>query len=367
MRPNKITIPHLSSLSLDANSLIKTNFIGNAVLGNSFVFETTNNIDCCNINALGDMCNLPENPSDLDIYGGLEVYQTVFLVISNFLFLMPAFKAFLIKNYSRVFLILVTMIVSSFYHLCKTSSPSGGGTCLLQFCTLKYLDYASSNTLLISLVLFFIPFTIEEEEEEEEEEALCAEEQVKKKHSSQNQAWPLRGKSRYQETITNNKEIYYEKENIQKRIEIKKYRFIEDYLLIIYFELIYITLQSTLFCSGKHTLSLSLSLIGSSVVIAVIGHLIIIRKYANDINGKGDNSYKKIYEKYNKVNIIVGIILAFIAIMFFVIEDYMDPKFYWITHVLWHTFAAFSALFLFDSRSKTRTGMFSLCFCCIPK
>lgn len=280
-----------------------------------FVFSPTNQINCCNVNSLGFECNIP-NPGDdfgaTDEFGSLELYQTIFLVLSNLVLLIPAFKAFIIKNYSRVFLNLLAMFISSAYHLCKTSNNNSGGLCFLPFCTLKSLDYAASNTLLISLIFFILPFTIEE--------------------------------------FNTGDNIKQDKK--EKKL-LKKIRFIEDYILLCYFGAIYLILNSTILCSGKKLFLVFIIFIISSLFIAIVGHFIILK-----IAGKNT------YMTYNRTNLFIGFTLAAIAILFFFIEDYMNKKYYWIFHSLWHIIASISQIFLLDARTNTRTGFKSFFFCC---
>jgi hypothetical protein len=264
------------------------------------------------MNALGYECTT--SPTDIwsdlvssptDEFGSFQTYQTVFLVLSNLFLLIPAYKAFLQKNYTIFGLNILSSSTSSLYHACKSSS---GGVCLLNFCTLKNLDYASSTTLLISFIFFILPFVIEEDEEEP---------------------------------------------NGFGNKVIKEYKFIEGILLVSYFLGIFIILDSTFMCSGKYTMIFFLITIGSAFLIALVGHFVIVRQV--DV---------KSFAPYNIPNLIIGTTLLIIAIVFFVIEDYTSKELYWLTHGLWHITGALSEPFFLDVRSKTRTACASLCFCC---
>jgi len=305
--------------------------------GLGFIFSPTNTINCCNVNALGYECvvlssgipagidgGLFQRNSPTDDFGSLDLYQTIILVVSNLVLLLPAFKAALLGNWSRVFLNFMAMIFSMWYHLCKTKSVSGG-ICVLNFCTLKNLDYSFSNTLEISLIFFLFPFIIEEEEDYSTKERL---------HS-------------------------------KKDIFIRKYAHIESFILISFFFIIFILLDSTFFCSGQHSMALFLIMSGSALLITLIGHCIITRLVF--VSERIQNNYwGEYYANWNRVNFIVGTIFAILAVGFFIVEDYISKDYYWITHSLWHILAALAQVFYLDIRSKKRTGMAALLFICIP-
>lgn len=277
------------------------------------VFSPTTKIDCCNTNALGYQCdsNWTADFGPTDDFGSLEPYQTFVLTASNLFLLLPALKLFISNTYyktnnkSIVFLNLMAMIVSFLYHLCKTNGPNGGGACLLHFCTLKNLDYSFSNTLLVSLIFFLFPFAIQLEEEE-------------------------------------TKGLFI----------LEDYRFIENYVLCFYFWTIFLLLDSTLLCTGNFTMVLFLAIISSSILIAIVGHCIIIESITD----------RRRFAKFNKINTAVGFTLVLIAAFFFVIEDYMDKRYYWITHSLWHIFASLAQLVLLDARNQKRTLFGAFCF-----
>lgn len=258
-----------------------------------YVFEPTDKIDCCKINALGEYC-IALGPGNNDIhytdeFGGTEPYQTVFLIISNLFILLPAFKSYYLKNYSRTFLNIMAMLISILYHLCKTKSTTSG-YCLLHFCVLKNLDYSFSTTLLISIIFFIIPFVDED------------------------------GKKTY----------------------LSKYNFIESYILLSYFGVLYIILSSTILCYNKNSTLIFIITAGSAIAISIIGNIIVTKCLELNKN------------YFNTRIIIIGFIIGALSIFLFIISDYLDKNTYWITHSLWHILASITQFILLDIRKKPK-------------
>jgi hypothetical protein len=272
-----------------------------------FVLGPTYKINCCNTNALGVECIDSENSfGSYDLYGSSEIYQTIILIISNLVLIAPAFKAFFIGNYSRTFINLNAMLISSLYHLCKTNTDHPKGICLIQFCVLKNLDYSASMTLLISVIFFILPFVNEE---------------------------------KLQKDINESK---FKNKLPGKKISIKL-NFIEDYLLLCYFGFIYITLSSTVFCSNNYIMPLFIGLIISSIIITIIGNIIVTK--CLEIN--------KNY--FNRQITFIGFFLVSISLALFIVGDYLPTSSYWVTHSLWHIFGALSQLVLLNIRNRSNT------------
>jgi hypothetical protein len=266
-----------------------------------FVLEPTNNINCCNVNSLGYECYNPNPGYGIGIndeYGSSEVYQAVFLIISNLFLLLPAFKSFLMNDYCRTFINISAMIVSSLYHLCKTNSKRVRNVCLVQFCILKNLDYSTSITLLISLIFFLLPFIYD---------------------------------------IKNDK---FAKQKGVKYKKTTRFNFLEPYILLCYFIFTYITISGSVFCSNKYILELFGGLIGSAFIISIIGNIIITK-------------ILKLHKYYfNKKILFVGFFLAGLALVLFCISDYLPISSYWITHSLWHILGALAQIVLLNIRKR---------------
>jgi predicted membrane channel-forming protein YqfA (hemolysin III family) len=63
---------------------------------------------------------------------------------------------------------------------------------------------------------------------------------------------------------------------------------------------------------------------------------------------------------FDIVDLVISIVLAVLAVVFFLVEYNLSPDSYWLTHSLWHIFAALSQLYLLESRNKNQSGLWVL-------
>lgn len=273
----------------------------------------TTQIDCCHVNTFGETCgtSVPEN---YDVFGGANVIQTCTLVLSNLFLVHATYKAFYMRLYDIGIITLVALLWSAFYHLCK-SQAGGGNLCLLPFCMLKHLDYASSTTALIRVVLHvFLPV-------------------------------PLK-------LIKNNKFTII-------RLWNKFVRGQEKIFIASIYIFILILLQSTIFCSGTRNGGLFALMLGLTfgLILFELFMLFIWLQFT-------DTTIKEIYSDagYNWPNLILGLFFGVVAIVLFFIEDATNVAAYWYLHSLWHVFAALSQTILLDVRTPRR-GILLFVFC----
>lgn len=275
----------------------------------------TTTIDCCQTTPTGDVCASSSSPNT-DTFGGMDPVETAFLVLSNLLLLLPAYKTFLMYNYTRTYITLSSMIFSSLYHLCKTS-VKGGGICLLPFCTLKNLDYSFSTTVLSSILLLLFPFTA-----------------VSREYNNRNN------------------------EGVRGRWE-DFAGVLETYILISTVFFLYITLGSTsLFCGGRNSSWLFGGVIVVTLLACLIGYVILRLLHL----------HKAYYENINKTNAIIAIVFAVLAVVCFLVEDYLPRSLYAVLHSFWHIFASLSYLYFLEIRNPHRTGLEVIFVCtCISQ
>jgi hypothetical protein len=233
-------------------------------------------------------------------------------------------KAIYMRLHFIGILTLFAMIWSSLYHLCK-ALPGGGNVCLLPFCILKHLDYASSTTVLLRMLLHVmlpVPFYLMEDVE---------------MTVSNNQIWNER-------VMTWSKYVRREEKTL---------------VLCIYIFII-ILLESTLFCSGTHSallFGLTVGLIMGLVLITYYTFwLLTSPQFTSPITQLWSQA------RYNKLNLISGLASGIVALILFFIEDVTSISSYWYLHSLWHVFAALSETILLDVRTSRR-GIFLFVFC----
>lgn len=248
------------------------------------------------------------NPTD--VFGALQSYQTIFLVISNLFLLIPALKAFWNSDFTRTCVFLSAMLVSSAFHLCKTK-PHSGGICLLPFCTLRSMDYSTSITLLLSVIYAVFPWLYGENVRRgPEEEAIS----------------PSRMGA-------------------------------EGYVLV-FFWISLNQLFSLLRCGSDETLVFMIVALSIGCIPAILSFAL----------APGNSSCRPClgggrYLPWDMRDFAIGFGLGVVAISLFVVESFLNSSWYWITHSLWHVFAALSAVFLLDCRSRKSWGLRTLVFC----
>lgn len=298
-------MPVVNSLMMLCGLLCAIHLVGAVISNNTdestFVFGSTTAIRCCYTTPIGNECPNDLNRSTYyntitDEYAGLEIYQTFILVASNMPLLIAARKSFSFKDYTRGFLIATASFVSSVFHLCKTKI--GYGICLLPFCTLRALDYAFSNTVLVSTILFVLP--------------IC---------------------------VTEFDTIIHSSYGVPNTNTIAGNAFMESYVLIGFFSVVYFSMAGALLCSGRYALNFITVIIVLAIVIGIFGRTVLSVWYGITI-------------KFDRTNIILGLFFGGVAIIPFVIEGVLDLSSYWITHSLWHLFVTPALLFIFESRYK---------------
>ncbi len=286
----------------------------------------TTHVDCCQVNAVGETCGIP-NPDNFDVFGGANAVQTCTLVLSNLVLFHAAYKAAYMRLYDICFVTLFAMIWSALYHLCK-AQLGGANVCLLPFCTLKHLDYASSNTVLICSILHVLipePFYGDVPDFSEENGNYYA------------QLWTKRVK------------VWSKFIKHQKRTFI-----ICAYILVL------VLLESTLFCSGTRYALLFGLAGGMALGLVLFAYFNLWLLLAPDFPSSISQLFRQ--AGYNKSNLIMGLVCGVISLVLFFVEDAAAIASYWYLHSLWHVFAAVSETILLDVRTKRR-GIFLFIFC----
>ncbi len=276
-------------------------------------------IDCCQVNAYGQTCGVPD-PTHYDIFGGANTIQTCALILSNLPLLIAATKAAYMGLYDISMATFISMCFSWLYHMCK-AQIGGANVCVLPFCSLKHLDYASSTTVLMRILLHVIipvPYYTADD--------------LTEGSKSSNSFMIIFGKH-------------------VKRAE-------KAFTICLYFMTL-IILQSTSFCGGTQNAGLFGLLIGITALFTLVVYWTLW------ISVQGNWSiWMNIWHNagYNGVNTIVGLSLGLIALILFFIEDGTAISSYWYIHTLWHIFAELSEIVLMDVRTKRR-GIHWFMFC----
>jgi hypothetical protein len=243
-------------------------------------------------------------------YFGNNVWEAIFLVVSNLPLLIVVIRAWIYGFRTRAYLFMMAFLASFLYHVCLIRG-GGGLTCVLNFCTLKLLDYMFSYTTLFSAILLFIPFT-----------AFHS----KKKNLSQ-------AKSRL--TVI--------KPNVS---------YVEDWI-------IFGTITAIGLLVGEINNFDSLSWLQVGVILFIYGVILGI-------------GWTILFVQYGKkpefdvIDLIFFVIFGLIAIFFFLIEYLLPASSYGYTHSLWHIFGSLALLYAIESRNKTVSGIwviFTKCYC----
>lgn len=89
-------------------------------------------------------------------------WQIFFLIVSNFLFILPGVRALQLQRHAQSFIYFSIVIFSSLYHLCKAGwvdEPGEGGICVLfSFAQYHALDFFFAQMTLPLTVLYLINF-----------------------------------------------------------------------------------------------------------------------------------------------------------------------------------------------------------------
>jgi hypothetical protein len=303
---------------------------------------------CCYVTPIGVECPNQLNRTTLynivtDNYAGLELYQTFLLVASNVPLFFVALQTYYLRDYTRTFIIIGAALISSLFHLCKTKT--GMGICVLPFCTLRALDYAFSNTVLVSAILFVLPIVLKSHD------TLIIRGASATYWPNNGGAQRLNGANR----IDNNIE---QSNFIQNYIRsLKRFKFIESYILIAAFTMVFFSVSGPLLCNGTNVLNFLVVLIIWTIFIGLIGGMILY--YWNNIRVVIDTKYT-----------FIGLLFGIGAIIPFIVEGFIDVSSYWITHSLWHLLAAPALLFIFNCRhlphDSDPNSTYYCCWWCTP-
>lgn len=267
-------------------------------------------------------------------------HEVILLVSSNLLLLLPFWKAYILHEYLRAFIYLCSFFFSSSYHLCKTAGTDGSA-CLLPLCSLKLLDYTFSYTILMASFLYFLDFGV-------------VYKYLKKyhKHSKRLESKTI-NMFYYGPNEQNDTTYQFTKPNLKlKRKENliqPDMSYIEDW--IIFCSILY----NSISVSENEFNPLTYTQLG--IGIGVIWAVVIIGWIYNYITFK-------ISPYFDVKDLIIALILAVIGVFLFIIEDYIPSSTYWITHTLWHIFAAVSQLYLLEARNFKKSGWN---VCCIDR
>lgn len=297
---------------------ISTNMTTNT--STTFVLDQSLQTRCCYVTPIGVECPNQLNRSSVynvitDSYAGLELYQTFLLVASNVPLFFVALQTYSLCDYTRTFLLTGAALVSSLFHLCKTRL--GVGICLLPFCTLRALDYAFSNTVLVSTILFLFPIV------------LYSHDTVS-----------IRGKENMTMESKNHR---IDQINQKYTKSLRKLRFIESYILVGFFAMVYFSVSGPLLCNGNFMINFLVVIFITALMIGLVGSAILY--YCNNIKIVMNTKY-----------IFIGLLFGMAAIIPFIVEGSLDVSSYWITHSLWHLLAAPALWFVFNSRTQTLDG-----------
>jgi hypothetical protein len=181
---------------------------------------------------------------------------------------------------------------------------------------LRSLDYAFSNTVLVSAFLLVFPL-------------------VTKPYDTIEFTLP-NGLKKEINTIYGPRWEMTLEDRDRFRIA-SQYTHVEVYTLVAFFALVYLSMSGPLLCSGRYAFNFIIVIIVAAVVIGVIGRTILYNWYNIQII-------------FNKRFLLASVVFGILAMIPFIVEGALDPSSYWITHSLWHLLAAVALLCVVEAR-----------------